>query len=281
MSSFVTRFAPSPTGFLHLGHAASAFAVWDWAHSADGSVILRIEDIDLNRCRPEFEAAIFEDLAWLGLVWPAPVRRQSEHFSEYERVIDILHQRGLAYRCFRTRQEVAAQSDRAPHAPEPVFRGAPLPAYEEKRRLETGQAHAWRLSISAARDWLGPRASHLCYIETSGGSQRQIDIDPDTLSDIVIGRKDSPASYHLAACHDDALQGVSHVIRGDDLAPSTPVHILLQALMGWPQPVYCHHRLLLDADGKRFAKRNKSVTLRDLRATGVTPEQIRRMTAAQ
>lgn len=278
MSGFVTRFAPSPTGLLHLGHAASAFRVQDLAQAAGGTIRLRIEDIDTARCRPEFEAAILEDLAWLGLEWQGPVRRQSEHFDAYARVIGQLHQRGLAYRCFRTRREVAAEADRAPHQREAVFRGSPLPIAEEQARLSAGDPHAWRLSIAAARDWLGADADNLVYTETGMPGEMQVRVATDTLSDVVIGRKDSPASYHLAACHDDALQGVSHVIRGEDLIPSTPVHVLLQALMGWPRPVYHHHRLLLDENGKRFAKRDTSVTLRHLRESGVTPEEIRRMT---
>ena len=280
MSDFVTRFAPSPTGLLHLGHAASAFAVWDRAAAAGGRLLLRIEDIDQTRCRPQFEMAILNDLRWLGLDWPEPVRRQSDHFPEYEAVITGLHRRGLAYRCFRTRREVAAEADRAPHGTEPVFRGAALSEDEEAARLSAGHAHAWRLSVAAAREALGKRADTLAYVETSGGQARTVSVDLGTISDVVIGRKDSPASYHLAACHDDALQGVTHVIRGEDLASSTPVHVLLQALMDWPQPVYHHHRLLLDTDGKRFAKRNKSVTLEQMRESGVTPDEIRRMTAA-
>ncbi len=279
MSAFVTRFAPSPTGRLHIGHAASAFRVFDAASLAGGTALLRIEDIDRTRCRPEYEAAILEDLAWLGLQWPSPVRRQSDHFASYSAVIDALHARGLAYRCFRTRREVAELSDRAPHAPEPLFRAGPLPAAAETEKLASGEPHAWRLSVTAAAEALGSAASALEWIETAGGSERCCHVDIRALSDVVIGRKDSPASYHLASCHDDALQGVTHIIRGKDLSASTPLHVLLQALMGWPTPVYHHHALLLDSDGKRLAKRNKAVTLKSLRDQGVTPAQIRRMTA--
>ena len=212
------------------------------------------------------------------------MRRQSDHFNEYEAVISSLHARGLAYRCFRTRREVAAQSDRAPHAPEPVFRGASLDPGEEAERLAAGEPHAWRLSIPAARDWLaahrhrGRRAERLGYTETAGGGDHHVAVALDAISDVVVGRKDSPASYHLAACHDDAKQGVTHVIRGEDLVASTPVHVLLQELMGWPRPVYHHHPLLLDENGKRFAKRDRSLTLRHLRESGMTRDEIRRMT---
>lgn len=274
----LTRFAPSPTGLLHLGHAAAAFHVWDAARSVGGSVRLRIEDIDRQRCRPEFEAAILEDLAWLGLDWDGPVRRQSEHFSAYRTTIEALADRGLVYRCFRTRADIAAQSDRAPHGAEPRFRGRPLPPAEEQARLTRGDAHAWRLSVEAAQAALGARASKLSYRETGHGPPRDVSLDWQALSDVVLARKDVPTSYHLACTHDDALQGVTHIVRGDDLVASTPVHVVLQALMDWPTPVYHHHALVRDEQGKRFAKRNRSMTLSALRKKGVTPDDIRRMT---
>ncbi len=274
----LTRFAPSPTGLLHLGHAAAAFRVWEAARSVGGRVRLRIEDIDRQRCRPEFEAAILEDLTWLGLAWDGPVRRQSEHFDAYRATIETLAARGLVYRCFRTRADVAAESDRAPHGAEPRFRGGPLPEAEERRRLARGDAHAWRLSVDAARGALAAQAETLSYRETGRGREQDVPVDWQTLSDVVLARKDVPTSYHLACTHDDALQGVTHIIRGEDLVASTPVHVVLQALMGWPTPVYHHHALLLDEQGKRFAKRNRSMTLAALRRKGVTPEDIRRMT---
>jgi glutamyl-Q tRNA(Asp) synthetase len=274
---FVTRFAPSPTGRLHLGHAASAFRVWQQADAAGGTVLLRIEDIDATRCHAAFDAAILEDLHWLGLAWPEPVRRQSQHLDAYARLIADLAARGLVYRCFRTRAEVAAEADRAPHGPEPVFRGRRLDPGDEAARLEAGKTHAWRLDVDAARSALGAQAETLAYTETGQGPPQTRRIDTNAISDVVLARKDTPTSYHLAACHDDALQGVTHVIRGEDLADCTPVHTLLQAVLGWPQPTYHHHPLVVDDAGRRLAKRDRSMTIATLREKGVTPGEIRRM----
>ncbi len=279
MSSLVTRFAPSPTGRLHLGHAASALTVWRLAREAGGRVLLRIEDIDRTRCRPEFEAGIVEDLAWLGLNRDSPVRRQSDHFDAYRAALETLHARGLVYRCFRTRSEIAAAADRAPHGREPVYRSAPLASVEEARRLKAGEPHAWRLDVEAAIAVLGDRAGRLAYTELGSGAAHRVRVDPDAVADVVLARKDTPTSYHLACCHDDALQGVTHVIRGADLEGSTPVHVLLQALMDWPTPLYHHHPLMTGPDGRRLAKRDHSVTLAFLRENGVTPDEIRRMCA--
>lgn len=277
MSRFVTRFAPSPTGCLHLGHAASALAVWAAARAASGTVLLRLEDIDETRCRPEYDAAIREDLAWLGLAWPEPVRRQSEHFGDYQGILDALVAKGLVYRCFRTRTEVLAEIGRAPHEAPAAFCGAPLDPAEEAGRLAAGVPFAWRLSMARCRDLLGEAFGKLSYQEEGSGAPRTVRANPEIFGDVVLARKDTPASYHLAVCHDDALQGVSHVIRGEDLVAATSVHVLLQALMGWPVPVYRHHALLLDETGKRFAKRDRSRTLRSLRAEGITPSDIRRL----
>lgn len=276
MPHFLTRFAPSPTGYLHLGHAASALAVWKAASEADGTVLLRIEDIDQTRCRPHYEAAIFDDLAWLGLEWSQSVRRQSDHFSDYQQILDELASRGLIYRCFRTRKEVLSEIDRAPHGHPNAFIGTPLPSDEEAARLAQGQAFAWRLSLARARDMLGTAYNELSYRDTG----RPVQARPDLFGDVVLARKDTPTSYHLSATHDDALQGVTHIIRGEDLAMSTSVHVLLQTLMGWPTPDYSHHGLLLGADGKRFAKRDKSRTLRTMRAAGLTPEDVKRLVSA-
>jgi glutamyl-Q tRNA(Asp) synthetase len=278
MSEFVTRFAPSPTGYLHLGHACSAFHVWDAARAANGRVLLRIEDIDRTRCRPEYEAAILEDLQWLGLDWDGPVRRQSDHFDDYEATITDLRMRGLVYRCFRTRREIAAAMPAGARPDEWGFRGRPLPTSEEEKRLARGDAFAWRLSLAAARDALGLRYERLGYIDESNGTPRRVPADPAPFGDVVLGRKETPASYHLACCHDDALQGVTHVIRGEDIREMTSVHALLQALMDWPQPVYRFHALILGPDGKKLSKRAGDRGLRAWRDEGKTPDDLRRMT---
>lgn len=286
MSAFITRFAPSPTGFLHLGHAFSALTAFEAAQEAAGRFLLRIEDIDTTRCKPAYEAAIFEDLAWLGLDWDAPVRRQSDHFADYAAVIDRLAAMGMIYRCFRTRSEIAEEIARAPHHPGEGPDGAvypgpitPMSADEEADRLAAGQPYAWRLSVKAARDHLGEAANALSFIEEGEGPDGErgaVRADPGLLGDAILARKDVGTSYHLACCHDDALQGVTHVIRGHDLFFTTHLHTLLQALMGWPAPRYRHHRLLTGPDGKRFAKRDRALTLRSLRAAGETPAGIRR-----
>ena len=278
MSGFITRFAPSPTGRLHLGHAFSAFAAFDAAHAAGGVCLLRIEDIDQTRCRPEFEAGVYEDLAWLGLSWPEPVRRQSDHLADYARALASLARRGLVYRCFKTRKEIAEDIARAPHHPGEgpegvIYPGpdAPLSPEEQDALLAEGRPFAWRLSIRACRDALGRDWDRLSFLEEGegpDGEQGRVQARPETLGDVILGRKDVGASYHLAAVHDDALQGVTHVIRGQDLFFATHLHALLQRLLDLPQPVYRHHRLVLDDAGKRFAKRDGAVTLESLRAAG-------------
>lgn len=278
MTEFVTRFAPSPTGYLHLGHACSAFHVWDAARDANGRVLLRIEDIDQTRCRLEYETAILEDLKWLGLEWDGPVRRQSDHFNDYDAVLQDLRGRGLVYRCFRIRREIAAAMPAGGRPDEWWFVGRPLPALEEETRLARGDAFAWRLSLSAAREVLGPRYASLTYVDESTGTARAVPADPKPFGDVVLGRKETPASYHLACCHDDALQGVTHVIRGEDIREMTSVHALLQALMDWPQPVYRFHPLVLGPDGKKLSKRAGDRGLRAWRDEGKTPDDLRRMT---
>lgn len=272
--SFVTRFAPSPTGYLHLGHAFSALTAWDAAQTAGGRFVLRIEDIDQGRARPEFEAAIFEDLAWLGLQWEAPVRRQSQHLPEYEAALQSLAERDLVYRCFRTRREIAEAIASAPHGEGgEVFTGGALPPDEEKAKLEAGDAFAWRLSLKKARAALGPAYFALVFEDETG----RVRAEPEKLGDVVLARKDFPTSYHLASVWDDALQGVTHVIRGADLRESAHLHVLLQKLLDLPQPVYRHHRLILGDDGKRLAKRDQAATLRALRESGKTPADVRAM----
>ena len=280
MTKFATRFAPSPTGFLHLGHGFSALIAQRAAKAADGQFILRIEDIDQTRCKPEFEAAIFEDLRWLGIEWETPLRRQSDHFGDYERALEKLREKEVVYRCFKTRKEILDDIARAPHlspnGPEgPQYIGAPLPAYGERSLLAEGAPFAWRLSISAARKFIGSAFDDLFFTEeTLDGETRRIDATPEIFGDVVVARKDSGTSYHLASVCDDALQGITHVIRGEDLYHAAHLHRLLQELLGLPAPIYRHHRLITDANGKRLAKRDKAATLKALRESGATPEAI-------
>jgi glutamyl-Q tRNA(Asp) synthetase len=273
--AFVTRFAPSPTGYLHRGHAFSALTAFRAAQEAGGRFLLRIEDIDATRCRPEYDTAIFEDLAWLGLEWKAPARRQSEHLVDYHAAIETLRERGLVYRCFKTRREI--DIGRAPHAPAVAYVGAPLPADEEAERLERGEAFAWRLSLASARETLGGFEG-LTFVEEGAGPDGEtgvIQARPETAGDIVLARKDVGVAYHLAVVHDDALQRVTHVIRGVDLFEAAHIQRLLQALLGYPTPTYRHHGLLVGPDGKRYAKRDKAQTLRELRAEGVNADDLR------
>lgn len=273
--SWVTRFAPSPTGYVHLGTAYSAlFAAR--AAGTDGRFILRIEDIDTGRARPEFEAAILEDLAWLGLTWEQPVRRQSEHFAAYAGVIADLDKQGLLYPCFCTRADIAAAAT-APHltamGPDgPIYPGTcrDLADTERRRRIDAGTPYALRLRMDAAKTMTGP----LTWADDVRGTMVAT---PEIFGDVVLARKDTPASYHLACTWDDALQGVTLVTRGEELAPATHIHRLLQALWNVPTPRYHHHKLLLAPDGKKLSKRDQALTLRALRAEGKTPEDIRVM----
>ncbi len=276
-ADFLTRFAPSPTGRLHRGHAFSALTAHEAARWTEGRFLLRIEDIDTARCRPEFEIAIVEDLRWLGLSWEEPVMRQSERATAYARMLQNLRDRGLLYRCFRTRKDILEDIARAPHGPaEPPAPGPP-PMGEEARLLAEGLPFAWRLSLAAARDALNGFSSLTFQEDGSGpeGEHGLIAADPGLAGDVVLARKDLGVSYHLAVVVDDAVQGVTHVIRGDDLFAATHVQRLLQALLHLPTPVYRHHRLLLRPDGKRFAKRDTAETLSDLRARGVTAAALR------
>lgn len=269
---FATRFAPSPTGDLHKGHAFSALTAFEAARTANGRFVLRIEDIDATRCRPEFDAAILEDLAWLGLTWEAPVRRQSEHLDDYHAALARLEAQGLVYRCFRTRKEVAQAMASAPHGPMEVFRGGPLPAREEAAKLAAGEPFAWRLSLDAAAAKLGGFAD-LTFIDEAEGV---VSARPELGGDVVLARKDVGVAYHLAVTVDDALQGITHIIRGVDLFDATHVQRLLQGLLDLPTPAYRHHGLLVGPDGKRFAKRDKAETLRSLRERGMTPADLRK-----
>ena len=271
--SFVTRFAPSPTGYLHLGHGFSALTAFDAARAAQGRFLLRIEDADSGRCRSEYETAIHEDLAWLGIAWEEPVRRQSEHMSEYERVLQDLIGRGLVYRCFRTRREVLAALADAPHDSEPAYFSEPLPPGDEADRIAAGELFAWRLSLKKARAALGSAYFSLVFADETGPARAE----PERLGDVVLARKEFPASYHLASVWDDALQGVTHVIRGEDLHDCVHLHVLLQRLLGLPTPCYRHHPLVIGEDGKRLAKRDSAKTLRSLREAGKSPDEVRAM----
>jgi glutamyl-Q tRNA(Asp) synthetase len=270
--SVVTRFAPSPTGRLHLGTAHSALVGWHAARRAHGRFILRIEDIDQSRCREEFVAGILEDLAWLGLDWDGAVRRQSAHFDDYRAALARLEAMGLIYPCFCSRAEIAAATT-APHGPAgAIYPGTcrRLSAAERATRLAKGDSYALRLDTARALEATGP----LTWCDLRAGD---VVADPLAHGDIVLARKDTPTSYHLAVTVDDALQGVTLVTRGEDLFSATAVHRLLQALLGLPTPRYLHHRLLTDAAGRRLAKRDAALTLAALRASGKTPAEVRRL----
>lgn len=269
----ITRFAPSPTGLLHLGHAHAALFAAGVAEPG-GRFILRIEDIDGTRCRPEFETAILEDLAWLGLDWERPVRRQSEHMADYAAALDVLKAQNLLYPCFCTRREIQAEIERAgaaPHGPDgPLYPGTcrGLPTDERHARIERGVPYAWRLDMARAAGRSGPLTWH-------DRAKGKVAARPEIFGDVVLARKETPTSYHLAVTVDDALQGITLVTRGEDLFDATHVHRLLQALLNLPVPEYRHHGLIVDDSGKRLAKRNKAVTLRSLREAGKTPAEVR------
>jgi glutamyl-Q tRNA(Asp) synthetase len=263
-----TRFAPSPTGLLHLGHAYAAWFAQDAA--SGGRFLLRLEDIDRSRCRAEFETAIFADLAWLGLAWEQPVRRQSEHLPQYQAALDRLAGAGLLYPCFCSRADIAA-AGAAPQGPDgPIYPGTcrSLAAGEIDRRLAAGVPYALRLDMARATAGMAP----LRFTDREAGT---IDALPEQSGDIVLARKEMPTSYHLAVTVDDAAQGVTLVTRGRDLLPATHLHRLLQALLDLPVPDYHHHRLITDAGGRRLAKRDRDLTLASLRAAGVTPAELR------
>ena len=261
--AFRTRFAPSPTGYLHLGHAFSALAAFDAARENDGEFILRIEDIDHTRCRPAFEAAIHEDLGALGVAWPSPVLRQSDHLADYQAALDRLRDLGVVYADARTRKGQAEAALGAPQDGDEAGEGLAAPA---------SAAPAWRLSLDAARRVLGPRYSALSFVEDGQGAQKAT---PEVNGDVVLGRKDIGVAYHLCVVVDDARQEISHVIRGHDLLGATHTQVLLQALLDLPQPRYRHHALLLDDQGRRLAKRKGSKALRDYFSEGLTAADIR------
>ncbi len=281
----VFRFAPSPNGNLHLGHALSAILNFEAARERGGRFLLRIEDIDATRCRPEFETAIYEDLAWLGLKWEQPVRRQSDHLDAYRAALDQLLQAGLLYPAFESRSElarlVAARDRTVPWPRDPD--GAPLYAGDAKRLtpaerdrlMASGLPFALRLDMRAALDRL---PAPLTWQETGhgpAGGTGTVVAQPEAWGDVILARKETPTSYHLSVVVDDAVQGITEVVRGEDLFWSTSVHRVVQDLLGLPAPVYRHHRLIRDADGRKLARSTHSTALRELRAAGVTPQQVR------
>ena len=280
----VFRFAPSPNGYLHLGHAYSALLNFDSARRSGGRFLLRIEDIDATRCRPEFEAAIYEDLAWLGISWETPVRRQSEHLADYRRAVESLRGLGLVYPSFESRAEiarlVAERNMQAPWPRDPD--GAPLyPGVakllspgERTRLLESGTPYAQRLDMAAACT----KAGALTWTDHGQGPEGETGVvaaGAEAWGDVVLSRKETPTSYHLSVVVDDALQGVTDVVRGQDLFWSTSVHRLLQALLGLPQPIYRHHRLVLDPAERKLSKSTEATGLRELRSQGATSADIR------
>jgi len=270
----VTRFAPSPTGRLHLGHAYSALFAEQAARREGGRFLLRIEDIDRARCRAEFEAGIYEDLAWLGLTWETPVRRQSEHLDDYRSALDRLASAGFLYPCFCSRKEIEAEIARSVSAPQgpdgPLYPGTcrGLSATERASRIADGRPYALRLDVSAAL----AAAGRLSWHDLDRG---ELQAEPGLLGDVVLGRRDAPASYHLAVTLDDHRQGISLVTRGEDLLSATHIHRLLQALLKLDTPAYRHHRLLTNERGERLAKRDGAEALAALRAAGETPARLR------
>jgi glutamyl-Q tRNA(Asp) synthetase len=280
----VFRFAPSPNGYLHLGHALSALLNFDLVRQSGGRFLLRIEDIDTTRCRPEFEAAIYEDLAWLGIAWETPVRRQSEHLAAYREAVEKLSAEGLVYPSFESRAEIAQLIAQRPEGWPRDPDGAPLYPGTSKslapdqraRLIASGAPYALRLDMAEAR----ARAGDLTWVEQGegpGGETGVVAARPEPWGDVILARKETPTSYHLSVVIDDALQGVNEVVRGHDLFWSTSVHRLLQQLLGLPQPAYRHHRLISDAAGQKLSKSTKPTGLRELRAAGVTPADIRRL----
>ena len=281
----VFRFAPSPNGFLHLGHGLSALLNFDMARASGGRLLLRIEDIDQTRCRPEFESAIYEDLAWLGLAWEEPVLRQSGQMARYRAVLTQLENDGLVYPSFESRAEIArmvaqrdARGERWPRDPDgvPIYPGdaRSLSRAERASRIAAGEPYALRLDMRQAV----ARVGRLSWREIDvDGAAEEVPATPEDWGDVVLGRKETPTSYHLAVVVDDAFQGVTHVVRGQDLAAATGVHRLLQALLGLAAPVYRHHRLILDDAGNKLAKSTGATALRVLRQHGAAPADIRRL----
>jgi glutamyl-Q tRNA(Asp) synthetase len=280
MVGHVTRFAPSPTGFLHLGHAYAAIYAAAVAQSSGGTFLVRIEDTDLIRSKAEFEVAIDEDLGWLGLNWQRPVRRQSEHLDAYASALQKLKDLECIYPCFCTRKAIEAEfraSVGAPQGPDgPIYPGTckALTINAQKTRVEQGEQHAWRMDVAKAEKILGRSLTFHEFGSGPDGECGQVVVQADVYGDFVLARKDAPASYHLTVVVDDAIQGVTMVTRGSDLFLSSHLHRLLQDLLGLPQPLYNHHRLICDERGQRLAKRDQATSLREIRAKGTTANQV-------
>ncbi|RWA71701.1 tRNA glutamyl-Q(34) synthetase GluQRS [Mesorhizobium sp.] len=286
MTLLTFRFAPSPNGELHLGHAYSALLNQQMAALAGGRFLLRIEDIDVTRCTPEFEAGIFRDLEWLGLSWQEPVRRQSEHFSEYRAVLDRLIAEELVYPAFMSRGEIRAFIAETggrdwPRDPDGVPLYPPLdkalPTRERKRRIAEKAPFAWRLDVDAAMARVPGALSWIEFTDETMAETRTVEARPQAWGDVIVARRDIPTSYHLAVVVDDALQKVSHVVRGQDLYSATGVQRLLQQLLGLSPPRYFHHRLLLGPDGRKLSKSLKDTGLAALRDAGVSPQEVKRL----
>lgn len=280
----VFRFAPSPNGALHLGHALSALVTYDMARKMSACFLLRIEDIDLERCRPEFEAQMLDDLAWLGLTWEEPVRRQSEHFETYRQARDALNALGLLYPCFASRKEIAAHAILGLDDPDgaPLYPGLHkgLSPSEIERRKGSEEPFALRINMDKAIETARAMSdTPLTFkeLDPESGEAATITANPARWGDAVITRKNVPTSYHLAVVVDDALQNITHVTRGRDLYAATDIHRLLQVLLGLPEPLYHHHSLLTDESGRKLSKSHDDKSLASLRAEGVSPQDIRAM----
>ena len=288
MSQPVFRFAPSPNGELHLGHALSAILNSEWAARTGGRFLLRVEDIDLERCTPEYEQGIYDDLAWLGIDWEKPARRQSEHFAEYKTVLDLLIAEKLVYPAFMSRSEIRAFISEAetprkpwPRDPDgvPLYPGADreMSPRERRRRVASGEPYAWRLDVAAALSRVTEPLSWSEFTEEFANATQTIAALPAQWGDVVLARRDVPTSYHLSVVIDDAAQGVSHVVRGHDLFAATSIQRLLQELLGYPAPAYFHHHLVEGPDGRKLSKSESDTGLQRLRSSGATPADIRRL----
>ena len=282
------RFAPSPNGELHLGHAYSALLNAEMAARTGGRLLLRIEDIDTERCTPEFEAGIYRDLEWLGIEWESPVRRQSEHFAEYTKLLDRLVEAELVYPAFMSRGEMRAHIAEAenngrtwPRDPDgvPLYPGLDktLTSRERRRRMAAGDPFGWRLDMAAAIGALRTPPAWTEFADADMNSTRTVDARPDLWGDVVLARRDVPTSYHLSVAADDALQGVTHVVRGLDLFAATGIHRLLQMLLGLSEPAYFHHRLILGPDGRKLSKSLRDTGIDALRSSGRTADDVKRM----